>query len=303
MNNSSRLSNCFHHRFQDILLVIVFSYALYDHIPLLKSLYSKAFPNMLFCGPDRSTNHAVVKSHIHKGYYSYKCLSQAMKTRQKYRGYLMIMDDVLINFWNFKNYNLNQIWEGPEFPIAVGKFHRAGKWYWWGSRWGLRNCIKSLEDIKANFSIELKSSTKTSTQDLFQNLLQNRNQNFQQPNTTKYGCFRGRSDVAYIPKRFVNTFIHLSETFSKYNVFLEIALPTILRMLDSSRNYLKMNGVYMPGRNGTAPVFDSKYVWAHYTDNLDFIHPVKLNYGNNSVSNLAVLEYLIKEKVNELTSC
>ena len=290
---------CFKNRFQNILLVVVFNFPLYDHIPILYKLYGKVFPNMIFCGTEDSSNFTIIKSNIHKGYFSYACLATAMNNYANYTGYLMLNDDVLLNFWNLADLNIHKIWEGPKKPISVGEFHKPDLWYWWKSRWGLKNCRKALNETRKLLNVSetmLSQRGKRYIRKLFINL-QNNSHN-------ESNCFGGRSDVVYIPRTYSPGFMLLSRIFRRHDVFVEIAIPTILRMLERSKNFLNISGIYLPGRVGTEPVTNSEHLWRNYDyENLHFIHPVKLHYGKNSTTNYIVLRYFIQRKVDALVQC
>lgn len=283
---------CFKNRFENTLLIIIFNFGLYDHIPLLKKLYQTTFPNIVFCGPTISHNFSIVTADIYNGYFSYHCLPMIMRNYanyDNYSGYLFMNDDVLLNFWNLPRLDANEIWEGPKKPISVSTFHRPDHWwYWWGSRWGLKNCIKTLNITRV--------SGKNHGAEFFKTLRKNNKNSHEQ-------CYGGRSDVFYIPRRFLHQFVYLAKMFRNNDVFLEIAVPTILRMLDNQRKFQHLKGVYLPGRAGTEPVVNSNYLWSVYNADLDFIHPVKLHYGENSTNNYLILENFIQQKVNKLVHC
>ena len=281
--------SCLNRRFKDILLIIVFNFPLYDHIPILQNLYNKAFPNMIFCGTETSGKYNIQKARLYKGYFGYECLTNAISKSSNYTGYLVASDDVLVNFWNFIDKDTSLIWEGPGKPITIGTFSRPDHWYWWKSRWGLLNCVKSLNEIK-------KTGKYTNSPKMYENLVVNRI-----GNTTL--CHRGRSDIYYLPRKHAKDFRTLAKIFRTYDVFIEIAIPTILRMLDSSSNFVRLAGIYLPGRVGTEPVVNSKHLWDNYTPDHDFIHPVKLHYGKNSTSNILVLKHYIQKKIDNLVNC
>lgn len=276
-------SDCFYNKFRNIQLIIVFNFPLYSHIPLLHSLYGKAFPNMVFCGTDNNTVFKITKANVSKGYFGYECLTNVLQNRSaNYSGYLVVSDDILLNFWNLINKDQGKIWEGPKTPITVGKFSKAKKWYWWKSRWGLTNCQKAINETKM---YQLMSNT------------------IERNRIINSFCHGGRADVFYLPQRFAAKFVILADIFRINDVFIEIAVPTILRILDSSLNFELLNGLYLPGRVGTYPVSNNKHLWIHYSIDLDFIHPLKLHYGSNSTTNILMLKYYIQKKIDKLVSC
>ena len=59
-------------------------------------------------------------------------------------------------------------------------------------------------------------------------------------------------------------------------------------MLDSRISFERIRGIYLPGRVGSPPVSNSKYLWIHYNTSLWFIHPMKLNNGSDKDLNKAL---------------
>ena len=233
------------------------------------------------------------KVDIFKGYFAYECLSTAIRMNNNYTGYLFIMDDVLLNFWNLVDLDSNKIWEGPKQPIAIGQFHAPTQWYWWKSRWGKTNCQKAFNEV---------SSIKRDSHEaaiLISGLLDNLKFN----SNGKYKCHRGRSDIFYVPARLTLVFEILTSIFRKHDVFLEIAVPTIFRLLERVENIERLQGIYLPGRVGDKPVKDSRYFWSIYDESLHFVHPLKLHYAQDSTMNYAVLKHWIIKKIVLMTNC
>lgn len=284
---------CLKDKYRDVLLVITYNFDLYDSIPILLALYQNAFPNIYICGPNVSESYPVKQLPIYKGYFAYKCVAEAISLNDKYTGYLFLMDDVLLNFWTLLDLDKSKLWEGPKQPIQVGTFKPPDSWYWWNSRWGKDNCQRAFDELSflANESVH--------NQIMVSGFLRN----LQRNGGGRYRCHRGRSDIFYVPQRLAIEFTFLSSVFYKYKVFLEIAVPTMFRLLDVSLNFETLTGYYMPGRVGELPVTDSRYLWTLYNEDLNFIHPLKLHYGGNSTTNLSVLQILILGKVNRMTNC
>ena len=279
--------SCFNQTFKGVLLVIVFNYPHYSHIPLLKSLYNKAFPNMVFCGAANSSRFEVETVKLYKGYFGYDCLTRAIERSVNYTGYLVMSDDVLLNFWNLPREDVSRVWEGPRKPITVGVFEKARDWYWWKSRWGLQNCLKALNETNYREGggrlLRVLSSN-----DVVE---------------SNGGCHGGRSDIFYLPHKHANTFTRLAKIFRKHNVFIEIAVPTMLRMLEGASDIVRLEGVYLPGRAGSEPVMNSEHLWENYSPHIHFIHPIKLHYGLKSRENIFMLNHFIRKKIEKFVNC
>lgn len=256
------MKNIFHH----VLLVIIFNYPIYSNVPVLKSFYEPAFPNIILCGPEASPEYGVLEVNITKGYFGYDCLSTAIQERPKFEGYLYVNDDMIVNYWNLVGRDINRIWEGAREPITVGAYGPPNKWYWWHSRWGIERCNEAFKEISASILEKSESSVR----------LKNALDILKLNGEGKYFCSRGRSDIFYLPRKFQEMFTQLSTVFRKHNVFHEIALPTIATMLALSSRFERIHGIYLPGMLGR---HDNKYLWTYYNTSLCFIHPIKFNYS------------------------
>lgn len=263
-------------------------------------MYNKAFPNIYVCGPNDAekanesvSDYTVNRFPLHKGYFAYECLSEAAARYKNYSGYLLVMDDVLLNFWTLKDLDFTRLWEGPKQPIEVSGFSPPAIWYWWRSRWGKENCQKAFNEVNQFY----KDSPETAI--LAKEMLSKLRHNGKGVNR----CFRGRSDIFYVPRKYITRYSLLSSIFRKHNVFLEIAVPTIFRLLDKVENFEQLQGYYLPGRVGQEPVMDSRHFWTLYSEDLNFVHPLKLHYGVNSTMSLAIVENWFLAKVNRLTNC
>ena len=247
----------------------------------------------MICGPERSdAGHAVEVIYAHDGYFAYVCTALAMEKYPRHSGYLLINDDVLLNYWRLVPFDQTKIWEGPKSTIAFRGFGPPASWYWWNSTWGMKQCQKACDEVRA---LDQEGPVLGwNFEQSFANLAKNGN--------GKYYCYRGRSDVFYIPRRFSVAFQIMSYIFYKHGVFIEMAVPTLCRMLDIVDNFQFISGVYLPGRAGQVPVKDAKHFWEVYNKTLGFVHPFKLHYEDASF-NEALLKTWVVEYSEALTNC
>ena len=116
------------------------------------------------------------------------------------------------------------------------------------------------------------------------------------------------SDVFYIPNKKRKDFIKISEIFVKFNVFLEMAVPTILAFLiergttDQHQhwNVVNLNGTYLPDTYG----WNVKYrygiaFYEKYNYDLNFIHPIKFGGSRMTLANKNIFENVIMRYGNE----
>lgn len=288
-------SSCLKNAFKEVLLVVVYNYPFYDSVPHLVALYKPAFPHLLFCGPPDDTERSdILNVDIIRGFLGYECLGRAIRKYPGYKGYFYISDDVLLKYWNFPNFDRGKIWESSSIRSNPVNESPSTEWYWWASRYGLENCRRALGDV-ANITLK---KTKLNGKYLLNTLLKNSGGILR--------CFGSRSDVLYIPQKHANAFSILSNTFYKQKVFLEIAVPTISRLLELSENITRLPGYYIPGKRGDPRVSDSRFFWYLYFPHKEysFIHPFKLHREElDSKFNLVMLKFIFIEKIKQLTKC
>lgn len=220
-------------------------------------------------------------------------MSRAMEKHPGYSGYLVINDDVMLNYWNLVGLDRDRIWEGPKRAIRFQNYTPPQRWYWWNSTRGIKSCQKAYNELRV-----LDKANPDERQpeiNVIDHLQKNGNGTFY--------CYRGRSDVYYIPGKFADTFRTLSYVFLKHGTFLEIAVPTICRMLDLAENFEYISGIYLPGKAGEAPVRKAMHFWEVYDKQLAFIHPLKLNYKDDGALNLVLLRKWITEYSDTLSKC
>ena len=299
-NNSHQPSNedsrpCLKDAFKDILLVIVYNYPMYDSIPDLVSLYKPAFPNLLFCGPPHNTTTSdILTVDIIQGYLGYECLGRAIRQHPGYKGYFYISDDVILKYWSFPDFDREKIWESSGIRSSPANGPASSAWHWWNSTYGLRSCRKALGDV-ANMSLKKKN---LNGEQLLNTLVKN-------GHGTRL-CFGSRSDVLYVPQKLATTFSTLSKTFYKQKVFLEIAVPTIYRLLERNENIRRLPGYYIQGKVGDPRVTDSRFFWSLYFPHNEyyFIHPFKLHrQGVDGKFSLIMMKFIFIDKIKALTNC
>ncbi|PFX22954.1 hypothetical protein AWC38_SpisGene12501 [Stylophora pistillata] len=295
---------CLRNAFSDIVLVIVYNYPFYSSIPLLSALYKNAFPTIMFCGPKKSRKHNVEALEIHRGYFSYRCMSRAIEKHPGRTGYLLISDDVLLNYWNLVDMDRDKIWEGAKIPVKRNNTIPEN-WFWWNSEWGKKACQEAYNEIWALRELfyferlpemsygKVRSSKSTWNIEESINILKDNG------NGT-FPCFRGRSDIFYIPGKFADAFKTLSYIFYKHRSFLEIAVPTMCRMLDRAEKFEYIPGIYMPGYSKDK---QSERFWRLYDKTLAFIHSFKLHYKHDGALNKALLRRWIIDYSDSLSKC
>ena len=235
-------------QFRDVLLIIVFNNPHYSAIPFLETLYRSIFPYILYCGPTKLdysnpflmndisfiTYDEPVKNYSH-GAFNYQCLRIASQLKYSVTGYLVIADDLIFNPWNVYDNLRSRIWY-PGYiktaDIRSGLECRNGvcdvstRWRWWSDY--RTQVLNVLNDLK------MYSKTSSSIEQFYKRLVSH--------NQGPFNVNGGYADVYYIPTTFVKQFSILAELFYKNEVFLEIAVPTIISMISEETNVTRIDG-------------------------------------------------------------
>ncbi|XP_028405365.1 uncharacterized protein LOC114527857 [Dendronephthya gigantea] len=263
---------CLLNYFQDVLLLIVYHYPFYSTIPLVKSNYEGAFPHIIVCGAedDKSGRHEIMVVDINpRGYLTHECVGKAIRIHPAFRGYLMVNDDMLVNWWNFAKLNKDKIWLGSRVEYknsyTVGQKSIPDDWFWKLPENGAKSCEKAYKDLldlrkDVTFGMEVSKMLKI-------NFHNGRNKTL---------CFRTWSDFVYIPGKLSSQFELLCSIFYKHKVFLEIAFPTIFSFLAPWDELENVYGVYLPDIYGFDDFTLPKKVWPQYSENIPFLHPIKI---------------------------
>ena len=296
--------------------MIVFNFPHYSNIPHLTALYKNAFPTIMFCGSENVTGeHTVEALDVNNGCFGYICVSRAIEKHPGYSGYLLISDDVILNYWTLVGLNRDKLWEGPQGELQFRELTEADKhgvWPWWGTPWGRGACQNSLNEIKSfsesnsdERSPEMSANhtdNQTHPQSMVWNIkkaidILKKNQN------GELHCINWHADAFYIPGRFAATYTNLSEIFYKHRTFLEIAVPMIFRMIDFQENFEYFNGIYLARRPGEGTETRAVHFWEVYNKTLAFVHPFKLNANADGIMNKILLRKWIIEYSDSLTNC
>lgn len=279
---------CKNDKFEDILLVIAFVELLYDSIPYLDQLYRHRFPNIVYCGPANSLEkreYSIIFVDMLHGVTAYECLSAAIRTDPGFAGYLFMENDLFLNFWSIANFNRSRIWESSEQLGNQVMFQQPrDTWIWWYTPWGLKACEQAYKDIiylnngykRAIIDNKEQESSWDVENSLNALLWNGRGRN---------KCYRGFSNLFYIPSQHADAFEKLSVVFQKHQVYIEIAVPTIIRMLDLSEKAELLPGVNLGSIYGEERAQnDDNLLWRHLTPNISYIRPVVLRRKYSAVS-------------------
>lgn len=244
--------------FDDILLVVHYNHPYYQTSEFIQGLYS-CFPNIVFYGPIPGNN--IIDIPTHEGHFLSRVIQDVLNRFPNYRGYLVIQDDVLMNFWNFSRLSKDKIWFAVSFyrspmimkqtppswesnfdkSVAYKEFFLPARDKWWG-RWGDYQAID--EARKRLEAKDLKMMRKSIKGSIAAGMV----------------C-----DMFYIPSKFREDSIRLSHVFK--DVFCEVAIPTMLCCLETPENWEILKGIWQFGYGGnfseSMKYFNASADWVH----------------------------------------
>ena len=243
------------HQFRSILLVITFNKPHYDVIPYLELLYRSLFPHILYCGPStlntagtpslfeyRASFITYTEWPVHRtpGSVSYQCAIQVARMNFAVDGFLFTSDDLLLLPVPLARLREDRVWFVPANEIRVGDLEtlrecRLGMcdfhphWDWWET---FRSA--TIETLN-----RMKQMSRSSAL-FYRCLAALREQNG--VGRTQIRVNGAYSDIFYLPSRIAHSFADVAEVFADSGVFLEIAVPTVLRCLEPLVNFQALRG-------------------------------------------------------------
>jgi hypothetical protein len=244
--------------FKNTILIIVFNYSnCVKNKNILKQIYHKHFKNIIFYSDipkvETDCEDEINYISIDKGFFVYKIFPHFF---EKYKelveeseGVFYTMDDNIINVNLLNNFTSSKILYYFEKTNQLDVY---SGWHW--DRVHGKNAIN--------------------------NLLQDNS--FKQYNIDKFcGAF---SDWFYLPKKHINSaLIELFKLFGKYDVFLEIAIPSIINNLMSNRSEYQIFNSRVLWSKDREKLLDEDYVMNSFNkDKQLIVHPIKFNENPKS---------------------
>jgi hypothetical protein len=281
------------YKFENTILIVVFNYS--DCVcskNIIKTIYEKYFKKIIFYSDYPIINDDEVNFiDINKGYYTHKVFNHFYK---KYKsiiddsdGLFYTMDDNIINVNilnlfdcekiiyykpNIVNDDMNVILNGITTDNTWFKLDNINNhfgWHW-DSQFGKNSVTKLINDNE-----------------------------FQKYNIDKFSG--GFSDWFYLPKKYLtDKLFDLFDLFSKYEVFLEIAIPTIINNIEIDKSQYQnfTNEILW---NNREKLCNKEHIYNSLNHNHNFIlHPIKFN--SNPSSKQWLKEIFCKDKCVIITT-
>ncbi|GFR80092.1 hypothetical protein ElyMa_000572100 [Elysia marginata] len=241
------------HPITDILLVVIFNFPwLVAHIPTLEYTYGRHFRHVLYCAESTADFYKLYANRFpmnpvnfveipHRaGYWGHDCMAAAVRTGFQVAGYLQISDDVIVNVWNLHTLPRAMPWFQANLKVAhidwkvVPDVWVTKSWWPWTLFCGQPGAVRVYERLRLLRAVPGIGEKVSS---FLQNL------------HTVTGCERcltyEASDIFYLPAKMATDFTFFSDIFSQTQVFLEIAIPSILTGLATDAGIYRLRGNYL----------------------------------------------------------
>lgn len=267
--------NIYQDAFKDLLLVVHFNWPYYGNIEFLKNLYSPVFKNIVFYGEQAAPGVFAVASH--EGYYIGEFLQDVFTRFPQYKGYLIVQDDCIVNFWNFLTLDKNKIWYAPKFNgrdnfniVRLKDGKHLGGYFWEGWERVLNGTTRRADTKEAYKQLTAQDKAMLAM------------------NIGKDNIASHFVDFYYIPGRYAANAKRLAGIFR--NVFCEIAALNILLCLDDMRHWEKLTMLWGIGQTPTGML---RIAPTNYPTGYHWIHPVKCSSPENRATLLSVFNKVL----------
>eukprot|EP00794_Sanderia_malayensis_P014167 gene14167-15646_t len=285
-----------------VLLAINFNHPFYENVPVILKFYRPIFQKYVLCGPefDKTGRFDIIKIPQPKkeyGFYGYQCLVEAIRRNNKgYSGYFYVNDDMIVNWWNFLQLDKTKIWFGnKKFQFENGGHAHGHVMGAKPSPWSRTkaDCGNRCSQTFAS----MEQSTRFNNTGIFQTYFKN--------SGNKRICIGGLSDVFYIPARLAAKYQLVAQAFYENLVFLEVAVPMSLVLLDDISNMVFFEGLYLQVKYGWSDwTLNTDIAWKEYNYDVYFLHPYKLT-GENRTKNSGEFQERVAAKSETIicTNC
>ena len=247
------------YKFENTILIVLFNYSnCVCNKNIIKAIYEKYFKKIIFysdCPTIQEEEEEEVNFiNINRGYNTHKIFNHFYK---KYKstiddsdGLFYTMDDNIINV------NILNLFDCGKIIYYYNEIKTLDNYsgWWWGHNSYGKNAINNLMN----------------------------DNEFKKYNINKFsGAF---SDWFYLPKKYLNNILfNLFELFSNYEVFLEIAIPSIINNIEmdkSQYHHFTDEILWNTNRNN---FFNKEYIYNSFNHEHNLVlHPIKFNQNPNS---------------------
>lgn len=267
---------------------------------MLKSIYGQYFSNIVFCiSPDAPPvpDSRFIAAPLKHGLLAYECLAIASRSFLNQKGYLFTKDDTILNLWKVADFDRTRIWSdwknhGAQIMFTLSR----DQWIWWFTPWGLNACQDAFKELISLNDLYKREARETTT-NLQEWDVENSLNALLWNGRGFYRCYRSDVNVFYVPKSFSFVFERLSSIFQKHQVFMDIAVPTILRLIQLQEKIIELCGTDIGKIYGEEKANkNANYFWKHFSYNASYTKPVLFTSpsSENSV-NADILNFIMRE--------
>lgn len=244
------------YNFKNSILIVVFNYSFcINNKNIIKNIYEKHFKQIFFYSdyPIVENDDEIHFIHINKGFNTHKIFNHF------YKNYKSIIDDSDGLFYtmddNIINVNILNLFDSDKIIYYYNEIKILDNYSGW--QWD-----------------------NTYGKELINNLLND--SEFNKYNINKFSG--GFSDWFYLPKRYLSDkLFELFELFSNYEVFLEIAIPSIINNIETDKLQYQLFSDEILWGDDRKNLFNKEYIYNSLNHNHNFIlHPIKFNENPNS---------------------
>ena len=260
--------------FKNTILVVAFNFSDCTHNKeYLQRLYGSHFKHIIFYSDyPESDDSSIHYIHVNKGcnmhnifYHLYTTYRELIEESD---GIFYTMDDNIINLNILDLLSTDKIIYNYS---EVKTLDNYSGWHWDNSVWGKSAIYKLLNDDE-----------------------------FKLYNIDKFSG--GFSDWFYLPKKYlIDKLFDLFRLFAKHNVFLELAIPSIINNIELDKSAYHCYTFDALWGNDRNRVFDKSYVYKTFNHKHNLIlHPIKFNQHPDSKDWL--IEFFHKDKCVIITT-
>lgn len=278
LNQSVEQTRSVRSRYDGYVLVVVFNFPHEANVHLLDNLYHDHFANIVYCGQVDSFENLTsrvaagplewrrrrvtyLNVTVAEGHLGYECAIRAIEMNyRRIDGYLVVSDDVLLNFWNLGRFSGrrpvrqdNELWQ--DFVDR----HQNHTWHWWYKPRGAVPTNAAFEELR-----RLADDSSDERRPHVRRFFENRKDKGINDSLVQFGI----ADLYLVPAHAASVFAAVANVFLRHGVFLEIAVPTAFTGLTAERSEVFHGRILWSGTR--------RYTFLFFNATGDYLHPLKL---------------------------
>ena len=292
-------------KYSNTILVVVYTRPAYETIPYFHFFHEPIFKHIIYCKTSKENTELynvnfVTYNGTKDGAFFYTCMALVMQMQFPVDGYMLTSDDVLLNIQELGNTDLENIEQSiPKNISIIGALtlkqtnHRNITVF---DAQTLKQCNNGVCNAPLNwvwtpmYKNEIRTIIRTLKQESVKSYTVKVCVKRLQSLTGGENRFFGTvSEVFYIPSVFTSRFIELAWLFANDNVYVDIAVPTLLHCMADEKSIKYKYAVSLPfGEDRNRPWIK----WDEFTQNaFTYIHPSNLEFLTKGKSDVKELNY------------